>query len=199
MLVITMKRSRGSVMKKFLTSMLMLAVLLAVCIILNPTKAQAASVDDLTFALNEDGKSYSVTDCDESAEGEMVIPSTYNGKPVTTIGDSAFSECTYLTSVTIPDSVTTIGVGEFFDVQNLTGIFVDEGNPNYSNDSYGILFNKNKTELIRAPGKINGSYIIPDSVTTIGDYAFCWCWSLTSVTIPDSVTTIGDYAFNECA
>jgi hypothetical protein len=70
---------------------------------------QAASVDDLTFTLNDDGVSYKVSDCDTAATGEMIIPSTYNSLPVTSIGDGAFVDCTSLTSMTIPNSVLSIG------------------------------------------------------------------------------------------
>ena len=117
---------------------------------------------------------------------------------VATIGRSAFSGCDSLTSVTIPDSVTAIGGGTFRSCNSLTGIWVDADNPNYSSDSNGVLFNKDKTILVEAPGTIV-SYTIPDSVTTIGEEAFSDCYSLTAVTIPDSVTTIGDDAFSWCA
>ena len=62
----------------------------------------------------------------------------------------------------------------------------------------GVLFNKSQTTLIQCPGGKAGSYTIPDSVTSIGDYAFASCTSLTSVTIPNSVTSIGDCAFYDC-
>ena len=61
-----------------------------------------------------------------------------------------------------------------------------------------MLFNKNKTLLIQYPGEKSGAYTIPDSVTSIGEWAFAYCDSLTSVAIPDSVTTIGDSAFRGC-
>ena len=118
---------------------------------------------------------------------------------ITIIGDDAFCGCTSLTSATIPDSVTTIGNNLFFGCISLTSITVDTDNQYYSSDSYGVLYNKNKTELIQYPaGNERISFIIPDSVTTIGGYAFICFTSLTSVTIPNSVTTIEDYAFYLC-
>ena len=121
------------------------------------------------------------------------------GGNVTTIGDHAFYNCYNLTSVTIPDNVTTIGEKAFEYCDSLTTFTVDSNNPSYSNDGCGVLFNKNKTELIQYPiGNLRESYAIPDSVTTIGDYAFYNCESLTSVTIPDSVTSIGEGAFEWC-
>jgi predicted lipoprotein with Yx(FWY)xxD motif len=88
---------------------------------------QAASVDDLTFTLNDDGVSYSVTDCDTAAIGEMIIPSTYNSLPVTSIGNNAFYRCTSLTSITIPDSVTSIGEEAFYYCTSLTSITIPDG------------------------------------------------------------------------
>lgn len=160
-------------------------------------KAEAASVDDLTFTLNDDGKSYSVTDCDTAAEGELVIPGTYNGLPVTNIDSSAFVDCEILTSITIPYSVTNIEAS-FGECSNLTSINVDENNPNYSSAG-GVLFNKNKTILIRYPvNKINVENTIPNSVMIIESYAFSGCTKLDSITIPDSVLNIEDDVFNGC-
>jgi hypothetical protein len=116
---------------------------------------------------------------------------------VTTIGQSAFSGCTRLTSVTIPGSVTTFGDYAFSDCSSLTGITVDTSNANYSSQD-GVLFNKNKTTLIKYPQGKNGSYSIPGSVTTIGTQAFVYCTSLNSITIPGSVITSGDSAFYNC-
>ena len=83
---------------------------------------KAASVDDLTFTLNDDGVSYSVTGCSEAATGELIIPSTYNGLPVTSIGDEAFFNCVSLTRVTIPESVIQIGRRIFDGASSLSVI-----------------------------------------------------------------------------
>ena len=117
---------------------------------------------------------------------------------VTSIGNKAFRECSSLTSITIPEEVTSIGNEAFRDCSSLTSINVSETNKNYSSVD-GVLFNKDKTELIQYPIKKEGtSYKIPNSVTSIGDRAFYNCGSLTSITIPEGVTGIGTGAFYEC-
>jgi len=118
---------------------------------------------------------------------------------VKSIGDEAFSYCSKLTSVTIPNSVTSIGHSAFDPCSSLTAIWVDAENPAYSSDASGVLFNKEKTELIRCPEGYVGAYTIPESITSIGSSVFRSCNSLTSVTIPDSVTSIGYEAFRECS
>ena len=117
---------------------------------------------------------------------------------VTRIGYGAFRGCTGLTSITIPNSVTSIASWAFDGCTGLTSINVASGN-NYYSDNNGVLFNKKKTELIRYPeGKSQTSYTIPDSVTSIGNWAFDGCTGLTSITIPNSVTSIGAHAFDGC-
>ena len=123
----------------------------------------------------------------------VVIPDSVNS-----IGAEAFFYCNSLTSIVIPDSITSIGDGVFVCCYSLEKIEVAEGNPNYYSDTLGVLFNKEKTTLISAPGVISGEYIIPDSVTSISNYAFSSCSNLTSIVIPDSITSIGNDAFSSC-
>jgi len=109
----------------------------------------------------------------------------------------AFVGCTSLTYIYIPDSVTFIGFVAFAGCTSLTAIDVSNSNTNYSSDR-GILYNKDKTFLQAAPGGITGSLTIPNSVTTIAEWAFRNCTNLTSVTIPNSVTIIQPEAFSYC-
>ena len=129
--------------------------------------------------------------------GAVTIPSTINGLPVTGIGDSAFANCSELTSVAIPSGVTNIGAGPFAACTNLTEITVDALSPAYCSVA-GILFDKSQTRLIQYPGGKAGGYTIPNSVTSIGDRAFSGCSSLTRVSLPNSVTNIVDEAFYGC-
>ncbi len=116
---------------------------------------------------------------------------------VTEIGDTAFAYCSSMTSITIPVNVASIGTGVFRSCSNLAEIVVDASNIAYSSLN-GVLFNKAVTELIAYPAGKPGTYSVPSSVTSIEDYAFFACTSLTSVTIPDSVTEIGEYVFAYC-
>jgi hypothetical protein len=101
---------------------------------------------------------------------------------------------TQLMGVTIPDRVTDIGEGVFDSCSSLTAITVDARNPAFSSVD-GVLFSKDMTTLIAYPGgKKSSSYTIPDSVTSIGDWAFANT-PLTSITLPNSVTSIGFGAF----
>ncbi|MBQ8349676.1 MAG: leucine-rich repeat protein [Ruminococcus sp.] len=124
---------------------------------------------------------------------EITIPNS-----VTSIGDEAFSYCG-LKSITIPENVTTIGTGVFNGCRSLSEINVSENNSYYS-DINGVLFDKAQSQLICHPIRTSyKEYAIPDSVTSIGSYAFNDCYPLTSITIPDSVTEIADHAFYGCS
>jgi hypothetical protein len=102
-----------------------------------------------------------------------------------------------LTNITIPDSVTNIGSGAFGMWPDLTAITVSTNNPAYS-DVDGVLFNKSQTTLVQYPvGKAGTNITIPNSVTSIWNEALSGV-PITSVTIPTSVTIIGDWAFGYC-
>ncbi len=139
----------------------------------------------------------SVTHIGNSAfEGCSSITSIDLPNSVTHIGDAAFSFCSSLTAVNIPNSVLSIGVGVFLSCTELHTISVAPDSAYFCSDN-GVLFNKNKTTLIQYSGENQDQYTIPDSVATIGDYAFAYS-NVTSIIMPDSVTSIGHYAFSEC-
>ena len=141
----------------------------------------------------------SVTNIESDAFGRCTgLTSITLPNSVKYIGSYAFEGCTGLTSITIPDGVASIGGGTFFYCSSLTGIWVGEGNLNYSSDEKGVLYNKEKTELMQCPEGMSGTYAIPNGVTSIGYSAFRSCSSLTSITIPDSVTSIESGAFYYC-
>ena len=117
---------------------------------------------------------------------------------VINIGNYAFNGCTKLTSMEIPDSVTSIGKSAFLDCTGLTGIDVDIGNTAYCSEN-GVLYNKEKTEIMRFPcKKADTSFTIPNGVTSIAGGAFNNCGGLTSITIPNGVKSIGEEAFSVC-
>ncbi len=166
--------------------------------------------------------------CPAAKAGTYAVP---NG--VTSIAASTFHNCNSLTNVTIPNSVTNIGESAFESCANLNVITVAALNPVYSSLA-GVLFNKSQTTLIQCPGATTGTYVVPNSVTSIGRYAFIGCPSLTAIAVdplstsysslagvlfnnsqttlikypaakagtyavPNSVTSIGDYAFISCS
>ena len=124
--------------------------------------------------------------------GSITLPAS-----VTSIGDYAFAYCSNLTgSITLPASVTSIGDYAFAYCYS-PNITVDVNNPHYSSEG-GILYNKAKTEIVAVPQGISGNVTLPAGVTSIGDYVFAFCTSLTGITLPAGVTTIGVEAFSYC-
>lgn len=108
---------------------------------------------------------------------------------------SAFNGCTGLRELYLPASVKTLGSSFIADCPKLSRITVDEKNPYYSSDENGILYNKNKTKLIKSPQGMGYSVSIPRSVTEIGEKAFEGCTDMKMVRISKNVTTIHYSAF----
>ena len=128
-----------------------------------------------------------------------IITNVIIGKEITKIGDYAFEGCSSLESIEIPSSVTSIGNGAFIECRSLESISIEGNNQKYLSEN-GVLFNRDKTELIKYPSNKKDiiKYTIPSSVMSICDEAFYSCGSLTTIEIPDAVTNIGKYAFWEC-
>lgn len=160
------------------------------------------------YTLNDDEQSYTITRNENSLSGDIVIPYEYDGLPITAIGDygvyfaphvisitipnsvtsigeNAFTDCIGLINITIPDSVISIGHSAFADCPNLKSIIIPDGVTSICNSVFGFCSGLS-------------SITIPDGVTSVDDGAFTGCSGLTNITIPDSITFIGDEAFHGC-
>ena len=165
-----------------------------------------AGVVTIPASVTYSGTTYSVTSIGEralyncSSLTSVTIPNS-----VTSIGEWAFYDCSGLTSVTIPNSVTSIGGYAFSGVNNIIYSGTATGSPwgaksvNGYVDGYLVYSDDTKTTLLGCSAAVKGDIVIPNSVTSIGDYAFYYCRGLTSVTIPNSVTSIGSRAFYACS
>ena len=151
----------------------------------NLTYTLTISTDGSTsFSIEGSGKMYDFVETADMSwyTYRNAITSVSLPSELTTIGDFAFRNCTFLASITIPDGVTTIGDYAFYDCSSLTSINIPDGVTSIDNHTF---YNCSSLTSIN----------IPDGVTSFGKYAFYNCSSLTSINIPDGVTSIDDYTF----
>ena len=141
--------------------------------------------EGLEFTLNVDKKSYSVTGIGSCKSSEIVIPSEYEGLPVTGIADGAFENCTVIVVIIIPNSVTSIGNNAFKGCTRLNTVSIPESVKTIGNSSF-----ENCTKLV--------VIIIAEGIESIGDNAFANCTSLLSFNIPSTLKNLGVNAFLNC-
>ena len=169
--------------KRILVALFSILVLSVSILCMLPKQSHANVLNDLTYEITDGA--VTIFRCRNSASGELVIPDTIEGYPVTTIRTNAFVDCTKLTSITIPESVTSIGSGAFEGCTGLTSITIPDGVT-----SIGWQAFKGCSSLT--------SVTIPEGVTSIENSTFMDCTSLASITIPGGVSNIGYDAFYHC-
>ena len=187
-------------MKRMKRYLVLLTTLCA--LILCGAFAVAAETDGI-FTYTVSGDQATVTAVDFAGQTEIHIPETLGGYTVTGIGSQALTDRTWnlgddtVETLYIPKTITTIN-NNAFSYADLAKIVVEEDNPSYSSDAHGVLFNKDKTTLIKAaPCFAEESYAVPEGVTTLNTYAFEGVLFLPELTLPSTLTAFGQQAFSE--
>ena len=170
-------------------------VLLVVIAILATSNSYAQAcfetIDGLRYLIDSDAKTATLTaNTGEKYSGDIVVPEKVKASdgveyPVTAFADNAFNNCKGLKSITIPSSVTSLGMS-CFSASGLTSITIPYSVTSLGNDCF------HSCDALT-------SITIPSSVTSLGDHCFSLCSGLTSVTIPSSVTSLGDDCFASCS
>ena len=179
--------------------------------LLNATWHYNVSPDEKYYTYTVINGEAMITEVDPELSGDIIIPSTLGGYPVTRIGECAFAACKDITSVIIPDSVTTILSEAFSGCTALTsitipdtmisigaGVFFDTGYYNNEDNWEDNVLYIGKHLVDTHYEEISGNCVIKDGILTIAGQAFGSCTDLTSITIPYGVTSIGESAFHDC-
>ncbi len=187
------------------------------------TTAEAAKATSGVYTYTVSNNEATITDVDGSINGDITVPATLGGYIVTSIGEDAFSyrsniksikitssyissigdyafaHCEGLESVTLSAAVNSIGDYAFYDCKKLKSLSVDANNKWFYSDAQGVLFNKEKTELLKYPSGLPAtSYTIPNGVMTIGCDSFACSNNLKTVLFADTVKHISDDSFRYC-
>lgn len=171
-------------MKKFLSLVLSVALLIAAMPVINVGAAPEAKTEGIFTYTVLDGE-VTINKVDYETTGDVVIPEKIEFMPVTAIADSAFAGCSKITDVVIHDGVTDFGTYIFSYCTSLIGVTLPS---NMNNIPEGMFERCTSLETVN----------IPDTVTSIGGNSFWVCESLTSITLPENLTEIGPLAFSCC-
>ena len=161
----------------------------------------------LQFTLNEDGESYSVSS-ESKLLKDVTIPSTHEGLPVTSIPDGGFWRCNNLTSVTMPDSIASVGKHAFRGCMSLREINFSKNLTSLEKDTFWHCVSLVTVDIPSGIASIGEncfgdcnslkSITLPDTLITIGEKVFYQDYRLETIVIPSSVTSIGSEAFSKC-
>jgi hypothetical protein len=176
-------------MKKLLSALCLCIAMFAVVPNASISAAGTISGNDYTLSYEVIGGNMTITGLEAEVPVDVIIPNEIDGYLVTSIGESAFSGCTYLTTIDLPDNLKSIGKNAFSGT-NLTSVTIPKYLTSVGYDTY-------YKESPFVNSKLS-SVTIEDGMVTIPGYLFAQCSTLTKITIPDSVTEIGANAFNGC-
>ena len=198
-------------MKKLLSVILTICLLLTIMPlgIFNLTASAETEYTEGYYTYTVSNGEATITSADTSISGDVTIPSTLGGYPVTSIGNYTFESCADITSIAMPNSVTSIGKHVFFGCSKLTSITLSDRLMSIGNYAFNGC---SKIKSLTIPNSVisigDGAFLgcsklenvtIPDGVTRIGESTFEYCRSITSITIPNGVKSIGACAFKKCS
>ena len=174
-----------------LKSLVLLVVIAILATSNSYAQASFETIDGLRYLIDSDAKTATLTanNGDQKYSGDIVVPEKVKASdgveyPVTAFGDNAFDNCRELKSITIPSSVTSLGMS-CFSASGLTSITIPSSVTSLGNYCFSSCSGLT-------------SITIPSSVTSLGESCFSWCSGLTSITIPSSVTSLGNECFVNC-
>ncbi len=133
----------------------------------------------------------------KGTDTKIIIPETLGGYKVRTLSTYVFKNCTKLTHIYLPTYINSVSGQTFAECRSLIAIEVAEGHETYLSEN-GVLYNYDKSTLVAYPNGLEGEFTIPESVITIGSYAFSGAYRLTKVNMYNNLSAIGEGSFLEC-